>query len=97
MNIVLTQKDADSILCYLREELKNLQEFETNATKNFAELEKQYNESKLLQHTDECKEMFEGTKELFGKRMEEISDERSKLYRFIEVLTCGSEGLNGAA
>ncbi len=97
MNIVLTQKDADSILGYLREELKNLQEFETDVTKHFAELESQYNESNFLQQQDECKEMFEGTKGLFDKRMKEISDERSKLYRFIELLTCGSEELNGTA
>lgn len=97
MNIVLTQNDADSIICYLREGLKNLQKFETAVTKHFAELESQYNESSFLLHQDECKEMLEGIRELFDKRMKEISDERSKLYRFIEVLTCGSEGLNGAA
>ena len=91
MNIVLTQKDADSILCYLREQVEDINSFQKEVTKQFAEFKNIYNESTVLQQKEECKEMIEETRELFDNRMQEISDERSKLYRFIEILTCGSE------
>ena len=97
MNIVLTQKDADSIINHLRKELEDMNDYQKDAATHFNELLNQYNDSEFLQQTEECKVMFEETRELFDKRMNEICNERSKLFRFIELLTCGSEVENAAS
>lgn len=90
MNIVLTTKDADAIIGYLREELATITEFQTERAKEFKKLTEDFQNPEI--HNDAlCKEEYEDTVEFYNERMAELNKESNEILHFIELLTCGSE------
>ena len=83
MEIKLTQKDADSIIIFLRELLVQEHKRWSNIQEELSEISKD----------EDCKKLIDILMNniLDGERMEEIHNERvSKLIGFIELLTVGS-------
>lgn len=88
MNIVLSAKDADFILKYLREDLERVSEAGEKITKKQSEFR------------DHIKELnVDGPELILANGLIEASDDminesneiRNNLTRCIELLTCGSE------
>lgn len=95
MEIVLSQKDADSILKYLREQLESTTEAYNQCDKLISEVEK--TRSSLTKDAPAgLKQMLDG---LLDKKIENArkntldgyNTERKQLLKFIELLTIGSE------
>ena len=98
-NIILTQKDADGILAYMREQLSFIDETKTMIKKAGKDLRVKLN--KVIERSDvpeELKEVFD--LKAFGdmmvasheeKTIKELEERKSKVVRFIELLTIGSD------
>lgn len=82
MNIVLTQKDADSILSYFREELQTLNDYEKTFPTTFEDFQKQF---------CQCDNSPDERKGIYDEQIKMMREERTSLIHFIELLTCGSE------
>ena len=91
MNIVLTTKDADSIIRWLREVLEDVSDLEDDISNNFKILCEKYESSKNLKKSKKCAIELEETKLAVEDRMDELKKDRLQILHFIELLTCGSE------
>ncbi len=98
MNIIISQKDADFILAYLRTDLEKV----TKTCDNLAERSEKF-KTELEKHKGKMGIM----EEIMSKGLLDVSSEmlkdsiqtkkKSELLKCIEILTVGSEGVNGAA
>jgi hypothetical protein len=88
MNIVLTQKDADSILSYFRDNLQTLNDYEETFPATFEDFQKQF---------CQCDNSPDESRDAYDEQIKMMREERSLLIHFIELLTCGSEGSNGTS
>lgn len=95
-NIILTQKDADGILAYLREQLSSIDETKTMIKEAGKDLRVKLN--KAIERSDVPEEVFD--LKTFGdmmvasheeKTIKELEERKSKVVRFIELLTIGSD------
>lgn len=98
-NIILTQKDADGILAYMREQLSSIDETKTMIKEAGKDLRVKLN--KVIERSDvpeELKKVFD--LKAFGdmmvasheeKTIKELEERKSKVVRFIELLTIGSD------
>ena len=88
MNIVLSAKDADFILKYLRDDLEKVCEAGDKIAKKQAEFKKHINELNV-----DCPELIlaNGLIEVSDDMITESNEIKNNLTRCIELLTCGSE------
>lgn len=97
-NIILTQKDADGILAYLREQLSSIDETKTMIKEAGKDLRVKLN--KVIERSDVPEELKKVDLKAFGdimvasheeKTIKELEERKSKVVRFIELLTIGSD------
>jgi prefoldin subunit 5 len=91
MNIVLTTKDADAIIGYLREELAAITEFQTERAKEFKKLTEDFKEDPSIHNNEHCIATYNEAAEFYNERMTELNKESNEILHYIELLTCGSE------
>lgn len=91
MNIILTEKDADSILSFLREELTDLTEFQNERALEFKKLTEDFKEDPSIHNNEHCIATYNETAEFYNKRMAELDKRGKDILHYIELLTCGSE------
>ena len=84
MNIVLTQKDADFILSYLRSHLTDIDD-------GLQAIKEEMSERQTDSKNDEETELI---LEFADSMLEQFSDAKQKVIKAIELLTIGSEGEN---
>lgn len=88
MNIIISQKDADFILKFIRADLKRVSDSSASLHNNYKRLEKSCTED--LRNLPEVASMMEMAT-ILKKTMDEDSDEiRKDLEKCIEILTIGS-------
>ena len=88
MNIIISQKDADFILKFIRAELKRVSDSSTSLQNNYKRLEKACTED--LRNLPEVVSMMEMARVL-KQTVDENSDElRKDLEKCVEILTIGS-------
>ena len=96
MNIVISQKDADFIIAYLRTDLEKV----TKTCDNLTEKSEKF-KTELENHKGKIGIMEEimskGLIDISSEMLKDSMQTKSELLKCIEILTVGSEGVNGAA
>ena len=96
MNVVLSAKDADFILKFLRADLEKVSECGDNLIDKRNKYKEKMGE---LQLADNCPEMIlvNGLIDIADDLIDESEDTKKDLMKCIELLTIGSEVVNGVA
>lgn len=90
MNIVLSAKDADFILKYLRDDLEKVCKAGDKIAKKQAEFKEHINGLNVSSNNPEFI-LANGLIETADELIEESNETKNNLTRCIELLTCGSE------
>ena len=90
MNIVLSAKDADFILKYLRDDLEKVCKTGSKIAEKQAEFKKHISELNISSNNPELI-LAKGLIETADELIEESNETKNNLTRCIELLTCGSE------
>ena len=91
MNIVLSQKDADFILKYIRGDLERLIVSENSRKEKYEILKQHYNK---IEKDPLIDSLMEAAKDLHEDISEGLSEFHKGQERCIELLMCGSEVSN---
>ena len=96
MNITLSTKDADFIIRFLRKDLEKVSNAENSLKERQTEFKNRIDE---LNVSESCPEMIlvNGLLDVSNNLIEESEQTKNELCKCIELLTAGSEDLNGAA
>jgi hypothetical protein len=89
MNITLTQQDADFILRFIRADLENISETQSQIQKKHSALNSHF--TKKLKDNETAKELMSFANEFTSMVDEAICETKDELEKCIMLLTVGSE------